>query len=173
MIPLRPFPKLSVLALFLFLCATHFGAEPSTIAARPELAELDAFWREVSRSVQEGNFEAYKATCHPTGVLVNGISKKSHPLSEALARWKPGFDDTKAGRLKASVEFRFSQRLGDRTTAHETGIFRYTTETPDGKRTDEFIRFESLLIKEGRWLSMMEYQKSKATQLEWESLSSK
>ena len=132
--------------------------------------ELDAFWAEVSRSVQAGDFEGYKATCHPEGVLVSGVKRTSQPLSEALARWKPGFEDTKAGKLQAQVEFRFSQRLGDSSTAHETGIFRYSTVNSQGERTEDYIHFEGLLVKKsGKWKVFMEYQKSQASLQEWKA----
>jgi len=144
-----------------------FAAEPK----EPRIAELDAFWTEVSRSVHEGDFEAYAASCHPEGVLVSGSKKTSSPLSVALARWKKEFIATKSGEMKASVEFRFSQRLGDETTAHETGIFLYSSTGPDGQLNQEFIHFESLLVKkEGHWKTLMEYQKSQASQKDWEAL---
>lgn len=73
--------------------------------------------------------------------------------------------------MKASVEFKFSQRLGDETTAHETGIFLYTATGPDGKETRDYIHFEALLLKrDGRWKIVMEYQKSVATRAEFEAL---
>lgn len=133
-------------------------------------AELDAFWREVSRSVREGDFEGYAATCHGEGVLVSGSSESSYPLSQALARWKQGFLDTRAGKMKASVDFRFSQRIGDDTTAHETGIFRYATVDPEGRETTDFRHFEALLVRRGGWKILMEYQKSKATEDDWDAL---
>ena len=34
------------------------------------LKELDAYWAEVSRAVNAGDFKGYSATCHPEGVLV-------------------------------------------------------------------------------------------------------
>lgn len=135
------------------------------------LAELDAFWAEVSRSVREGDFDAYKATCHKEGVLVSGTRKYSQPLAEALARWKKEFVATKSGSVQANVEFRFSQRLGDSTSAHETGIFRYSTVDAEGKSTEEYIHFECLLVKkDGKWKTLMEFQKSKATPKEWDAL---
>ena len=70
--------------------------------------ELDAYWSEVSRSVSAGDFAGYSATCHPEGVLVSGVKQTSYPLAQALAKWKQGFDDTRAQRMQASVEFRFS-----------------------------------------------------------------
>lgn len=137
----------------------------------PRVAELNAFWAEISRSVSEGDFDAYQASCHPEGVLVSGSKKNSLPLLEALVRWKKEFTATKSGAMKASVKFRFSQRLGDETTAHETGIFLYSSTAADGKTNHEYIHFEELLVKkEGHWQTLMEYQKSKATQQEWDAL---
>lgn len=151
------------------LVAAPFAAVAADDAAR--LAELDRLWKAVSQSVQDGDFEAYKATCHPEGVLVTEKGKTSHPLTKAQERWKPGFDDTKAGRAKASVEFRFSQRLGDETTAHETGIFLYTFTDAQGKAKQDYIRFEALLVKrDSGWKILMEYQKSPASAEEWAAL---
>lgn len=159
-----------IVAFVLALCYSSqlsFAEE----ANGPRVAELNAFWTEVSRSVSEGDFEAYQASCHPEGVLVSGSKKTSSPLSEALVRWKKEFTATKSGAMKASVKFRFSQRLGDETTAHETGIFLYSNTGPDGKTNQEYIHFEVLLVnKEGHWQTLMEYQKSKATQQEWDAL---
>jgi hypothetical protein len=73
--------------------------------------------------------------------------------------------------MKASVEFRFSQRPGDATTAHETGMFLYTATDREGKGTREYIHFEGLIEKhEGRWRIVMEYQKSKGTREEYDAL---
>lgn len=141
---------------------------------KERIAELDAYWVEVSRSVKAGDFDGYKATCHEEGVLVTGSKETSYPLSDALAKWKQGFADTKEGKMKASVEFRFRQRFGDGTTAHETGVFLYSTEGPDGKKTAEYLHFEALLVKrDGKWKILMEYQKSKATQADWDALAKK
>lgn len=121
--------------------------------------------------MKEGDFDGYAATCHPKGVLVSGAKKTSYPLTKALAGWKQGFVDTKAGKLKADVVFRFSQRIGDQTTSHETGIFRYATIDGSGKETAAYIHFEALLTKEkGRWQVLMEYQKTEATEKEWNAL---
>ena len=146
----------------------------SGTGSEERIKELDAYWAEVSRSVREGDFQAYKATCHEEGVLVSGTNNSSYPLSDALARWKKDFTATKEGKIKASVEFRFSQRIGDTTTAHETGIFLYSSDVPGGRRKDEYIHFQALLVKrKGSWKIMMEYQKSKASQAEWNELAVK
>ncbi|MEO9887442.1 MAG: nuclear transport factor 2 family protein [Balneola sp.] len=133
--------------------------------------EVDKFWAEVSRTVAEGDFENYSNTYHPDAVLVNGISGTSYPISNALSGWKKGFDDTKAGKVKASVEFRFSKRLHSKTTAHDTGIFKYTSQTEDSKQNSSYIHFEGLMTKaNGDWKMMMEYQVSVASEEEWNGL---
>ncbi len=136
------------------------------------LVDLNAYWAEVSRTVHAGDFQGYVATCHDEGVLVSGTNGKCHPLAQALARWKKEFDDTKAGTRTSSVNFRFSKRLGDETTAHETGIFLYSwTDNVAGKTGDEYIHFEALLRKQpAGWKILMEYQKSKASVDEWDAL---
>jgi len=134
------------------------------------IAELDDYWAEVSRCVNEGDFEGYKATCHEDGVFVSGAKNEAYPLSQALERWKQDFTDTYCGRIKARVEFRFRQRLGDKTTAHETGMFRYARVNADGTKTKYYIHLEALLIKRGAWKIVMEYQKSEGTENEWNQL---
>jgi ketosteroid isomerase-like protein len=159
----------TILALA-FLFPLFLLAEDAT-PERARLKQLDAYWSEVSRAVAAGDFTAYEATCHPEGVLVSGAKKNSSPLADALKRWKKEFDATKRGAMKASVEFKFSRRLGDATTAHETGIFLYSATGADGKETRDYIHFEALLLKrDGRWKIVMEYQKSKATRAEFEAL---
>ena len=156
---------------FLLLLVLLTGTPLSPAAGEKErLAELDAFWAEVSRAVREGDFAAYAATCHEEGVLVSGTKSTSYPLRKALARWKQGFLDTKAGKMKADVQFRFSQRLGDETTAHETGIFLYSTVDSEGNPTAAYVHFEGLLVKKDRWKTLMEYQKAEASKEEWDAL---
>lgn len=159
----------TILAL-LFLFPLFLLAEDS-LPEGARLKQLDAYWTEVSRAVAAGDFAAFEATCHPEGVLVSGSKRTSAPLADALKRWKKDFDATKSGGMKASVEFKFAQRLGDATTAHETGIFLYSATGADGKEMRDYIHFEALLLKrEGRWKIVMEYQKSKATRAEFEAL---
>lgn len=148
-----------------------FKATPLPDPEIARLAELDAYWKEVSRSVNEGDFEAYAGGCHPEGILVTGTKKTSYPLSQALARWKHEFDATKAGTMKASVDFRFSHRYGDATTAHEAGVFLYRQEVEGKDPIAEYIEFEILLSKkEDGWKALMEYQKKAVTVAEWDAL---
>ncbi|HAW82099.1 MAG TPA: hypothetical protein DEO59_05985 [Balneola sp.] len=133
--------------------------------------ELDAFWEEASRTVEEGDFEGYANTFHPDAILVNGISGNSYPISNALQGWKQGFDDTKAGEMKASVEFRFSKRFHSETTAHETGIFKYTSQNKGEEESTVYIDLVALLTKaSGEWKLLMEHQVSITTEDEWNAI---
>lgn len=143
-------------------------ALPTTASAQVTL-ELDAYWSEVSRTVAEGDFDGYAALYHPDAVLVAGGSG-SFPIAKALEGWKQGFDDTREGTATAGVEFRFTGRLNDETTAHDTGIFRYTLESEDTQEVVALVHFDALLVKkDGRWLMLMEYQKEPATDEEWDA----
>lgn len=136
----------------------------------PEL-ELTKFWEEASRTVQDGDFKGYANTFHKDAVLVNGISGNSYPISNALDGWKKGFEDTKAGKMKASVEFRFSERFLSETTAFETGIFKYSSQQEGAEESTVYIHFEALLTKaSGGWKLLMEHQISVATEDEWNSI---
>ena len=164
--------KTSLICLSFFLLLAY--GKQKAFAAQEEkvrLSELDAYWMKVSRAVREGDFEGYKSTCHEKGVLVSGTKKTSYPLSQALARWKKDFTATKTGKTKAKVEFRFSQRFSDETTAHETGIFLYSFTDLEGNWKQEYVNFQALLLKgKDGWKIMMEYQQSRSTKDEWDTL---
>jgi hypothetical protein len=130
--------------------------------------ELDAYWAEVSRTVEVGDFAGYSDTYHPDAVVIFGMS--SQPISSALAGWAQGFADTRAGRTVASVAFRFSERRNDETTAHETGIFRFEALSSSGEGSTQFIHFEALLVKRDGWKMLMEFQQEPATEAEWDEL---
>jgi len=149
----------SVIVLVLALSTSHAFADTKT--------ELDTFWAEVSRTVIEGDFDGYSATYHPDAVLVSQASNTSYPIASALKGWHQGFVETAAGHVKANVEFRFTSRINDDTTAHETGIFHYSAIPEDGDATDQYVHFEALLVKKDGWKMMMEYQQTPATQEEW------
>ena len=151
------------LVLMLIVSQAAFATDDAS------LNELDALWAEVSRTVAEGDFEGYKATYHEDAILVSGPSQASYLIEQAFDRWEQGFIDTRAGKIEASVEFRFTQRFNDDETAHETGMFYYSTQDENGERTDSYAHFEALLIKKDGWKMMMEYQKSAATQAQWDA----
>ena len=129
--------------------------------------ELDAYWTEVARTVEEGEFDGYAALYHPDAVLVTSNSG-SQPISSALDGWQQLFLDTAEGKANAKVTFRFTQRLNDATTAHETGVFRYLFAPNDGEEMVSTVHFTALLVKRhGAWRMLMEHQKTPATEEDW------
>ena len=83
---------------------------------------LNAFWIEAERQVKEGDFDAYSISFHHDAILVNGISKNSIPIKEALDGWEKGFKDTRLRKMKASVKFRFSESILGTSSAYQKGI---------------------------------------------------
>ena len=143
----------------------------SSLFAQTSTNELNAFWIEAERQVREGDFEAYSNSFHPNAILVNGISKNTIPIKEALDDWEKGFEDTRQRQMKASVEFRFSESILGTSTAYQKGIFLYTSEYIGQTPINVFIHFEVLLTKSnGIWEILMEYQKDYATRKDWNRL---
>jgi len=138
------------------------------------IAELDLYWKKLNKAVMEGDLEGFENCFHEDAVIVfaSGKNKTSVPISNALKFWKEAFKNTKEGKTSVNIEFRFSQRIGDETTAHESGIFINTfTDKSSGKSNRSIIPFEMLLIKRNnKWYSMMEYQKPYVTEKEWDAL---
>lgn len=163
------------MAIITFVCFATTKALSQSESDLALITEIDkTYWNEISRTVKEGDFEGYKATCHENAVLVAtvGKNKNSVPMTTALARWKQGFLDTKQGKQFDNVQFRFSQRIGNETTGHEIGIFYFTSHDKQGKLIAEsYTNLEALIVKRGdHWLCLMEYQKSEATREEWDAL---
>ena len=156
------------------LCMLLGMTSDGHLNAQGSAKELDEYWNRVSQAVGAGDLEAYRATCHSDGVLVSGKAKKSELLSQALIRWGKEFSDTRAGKMQADVKFRFSGRIIGKDTAHETGIFLYSSKKKGEEWKKDYVHFEALLVKKGgEWKILMEFQKSSATEKEWESLAKK
>lgn len=156
--------KLAVGMMIFATISVHAVAQEDEVAG-----ELDAFWAEVARTVAEGDFDGYAATYHPDAVLVSGLNGTSYPIAKALEGWREGFDDTRSGTVDSGVEFRFTARLHDATTAHETGLFRYMSRTPGGSSIEQILHFEALLVKKDGWKLIMEFQQSLASVAEWDA----
>jgi len=158
-------------SLSLLLAAGALWVSAPSAAQLPE--GLDPFWQDVSRTVEAGDLDGYAALYHPDAVLVSLPSANSIPIADALEGWTPGFVDVREGRAAAEVEFRFTRRLHDATTAHETGMFRYVFHPRDGEPSAATVHFEALLVQmDGAWRMIMEFQKEPATDGEWEAAGS-
>ena len=137
------------------------------------LGEIDRAWDKIKATITKGDFRSFKSNYHRDAILVNGISKKCYPIKTAFDGWKQGFDDTKEGSMDANLELKFSQRIFDRSTAHEIGIFHYYTIDKKGVQTDTYVHFESLWIKkQHKWFMLMENQISRTDKEEWDKFKS-
>ena len=135
--------------------------------------EIDIAWSKLKNTISIGDFRSFKSAYHRDAILVNGISNKCYPIKKAFDGWKQGFMDTKAGLLDANLELKFSRRVFDISTAHETGIFHYYTIDEQGKQTHTYVHFESLWIKkQNKWFMLMENQVSTADKVEWDKFKS-
>ena len=152
----------AVLLSFVALAPVPAGAQVT--------AEIDALWARVIESVRTGDPELYLSTYHPDAIFVSarrGITRKVSADVEANA---DAWEDTREGRTRRDLAFRFTERLRDEDSAHDVGIFRYSSTEADGSTRVVLIHFEAALVKkDGRWLQLLEYQKSDATQAEWEA----
>jgi ketosteroid isomerase-like protein len=105
----------------------------------------------------------------PNAVLVR--PRGTEPIEQTLAGWGRDMVAAKAKGSTATVEFRFSRRQDDATTAFEAGIFKYTVVEKSGASRPTFYPFEELLAKtDGRWRVLMERQFAEVTQEEWDKL---
>ena len=133
--------------------------------------ELNAAWNKLEQTVSNGDFRSFKSVYHRDAVLVNGISKSSYPIKKAFEGWQQGFTDTKSGEITAHLDVKFSERIFDQFSAHETGVFHYYTINKKGQQSDTYVHFESLWVKKNnRWIMMMAYQKSRSDDSEWNTL---
>ncbi len=133
-------------------------------------SELDAYWTEAERAIREGDADASAALYDEDAVLVSIHRNRTVPIATVFPEWRQEYDNTRSGRTSSVVSFRFSQRLNDGTTAHETGIFNYRFVSETGEVNDQYIHFQALLIKKDGWKMLMEYQLSPASMDEWEAL---
>ena len=74
--------KRTIIILILIFAFSSFSvfSQNTKSDENSRLNELNNYWSEVSRAVNEGDFEAYVNTCDTKGVLVEGIGKKAYPL---------------------------------------------------------------------------------------------
>ena len=139
-------------------------------AAGPSTADIDRqVWQAVAKSVVDDDIVAMGRVYHPIAVLVS--KDGTTPITSALERWGRDMVTAKKNGVKASVEFRFTTRQDDTTTAFESGAFRYATTDQAGVSTPGYVRFEALLVKSaGGWQIVMERQLEAITEQAWNAL---
>jgi len=162
-------PKHIVLiAIVLWSAAVSDGASQS--AAASSSAEIDRdVWSVFVATVAADDIVGMGRAYFPDAVLVS--PKGTRPIKATLEGWGRDMVAAKARGDKATVEFRFSRRQDDSTTAFEAGIFKYTVIAKSGASTPKFYPFEELLVKtNGKWRVLMERQFDLVTEDAWDKL---
>lgn len=158
----------SVAAAVCLLVATSAAA--SQAPASSSTPELDReIWSVLVATVANDDIAGMGAVYFPNAVLVspNGTT----PIKETLERWGRDMAGAKAKGNRASVEFRFAQRLDNATTAFDAGLFKYTVIEKSGAASSKYYPFEILLAKtNGKWLILMERQFAEVPQAAWDKI---
>ena len=146
-------------------------ATASQTAPASSTREIDrGIWSQFTATVAADDIVGMGRLYFPEAVLVT--PKGTTPIKETLERWGRDMVAAKGRGDRATVEFRFSLRQDDSTTAFEAGIFKYTVIAKSGVSTPQFVPFEVLLGKTtGTWRVLMERQLAPVTQAEWDKLS--
>ena len=129
---------------------------------------------QTARLPRNGGGQAAGATAYAIHGLILDLTFEDvlqDAVASALERWGRDMITAKKNGVRASVEFRFTTRQDDATTAFEAGAFRYATTDKAGVSTPGYVRFEALLVKSaGGWQIVMERQLDAITEQAWNSL---
>jgi hypothetical protein len=148
-----------------------FAQTPRTVTALTASSrEIDAdVWSVLIATVASDDIVRMGSVYFPEAVLVG--PRGTRPIKATLEGWGRDMVAAKAKGNRATVEFRFSQRQDDATTAFDTGIFKYTVIEKSGVSSPKFYPFELLLAKtNGKWRVLMERQFAEVTQEAWDKL---
>lgn len=165
---MRLLPALAALALALPPAA---AAQMNAAApGNPSSAAIDAtVWSVISATVVNADIEGMAATYHPDAVVVT--PRGTVPIGQQLPEWGKSMKQMQESGTSATVEFRFSSRMDNATTAFEVGIFKYTVTDTAGKSTAYHIPMEALLVRtDAGWRVLMERQLAPVGTEEWNQL---
>ena len=156
------------MAIVLWSVVVSDGASQTATASSAQ--EIDReIWSVFVATVAADDIAGMGNAYFPDAVLVS--PKGTRPIKETLEGWGRDMVAARARGDTATVEFRFSRRQDDSTTAFEAGIFKYTVIAKSGARTSKFYPFEELLVKSnGKWRVLMERQFDLVTQDAWDKL---
>ena len=146
------------------------SAAASQAPSAAQSLEIDRqVWSPIAATVAADDIVGMGRLYFPEAVVVT--PKGTTPIKGMLEKWGKDMVAAKARGDRATVEFRFSLRQDDSTTAFEAGMFKYTVITKAGTNTPQYIPFEALLGKSsGSWRVLMERQLPAVTQAEWDKL---
>ncbi len=131
--------------------------------------ETDELYRALVKSVDINDFTLMAAQYHKDAVVVS--PKKSELLSESIKRWKMDGEKLYANGGKAVLRMRFKERVINKKSAYETGIYHYQTIDKNNKVVDYYSHFADLNVKiDNQWQVIMERNVKRATSEEFNNL---
>lgn len=134
-------------------------------------AETDDMYRAIVKSVDINDFSLMAAQYHKDAVVVS--TGKTELASSAIKRWKTAGNKLYAYGGKAKVVMRFKERIINKNSAYETGIYHYQTVDSNNKTVSHYAHFADLSVKKNnKWLVVMEQNLKKATKEEFKQLPS-
>jgi ketosteroid isomerase-like protein len=157
-----------VTVAFYLLAAVVTGA--SQTPATSSTQELDReMYAVLVATVATDDIAGMGALYFPNAVLVSPAG--TAPIKATLERWGRDMAAAKAKGNRATVEFRFTQRINNATTAFDAGLFKYTVIEKSGATSSKHYPFEMLLAKtDGKWLILMERQFAEVSREAWDKL---
>ena len=161
---------LALFAIALRLATVLGQGATAPTAVAPSSREIDLqVWSVFVATVAADDIVGMGNVYFPDAVLVT--PRATRPIKEALDGWGRDMVTAKAKGNRATVEFRFSRRQDDASSAFEAGIFKYTVIEKSGASSPKFYPFEQLLAKtNGKWRILMERQFAEVTQDAWDKL---
>ena len=160
--------RIVLIAIVLWSVGVSDSASQTATARSAREIDRDV-WSVFVATVAADDIAGMGRAYFPDAVLVS--PKGTRPIKETLEGWGRDMVAARARGDKATVEFRFSRRQDDSTTAFEAGIFKYTVIAKSGASTPRFTPFEQLLVKtNGKWRVLMERQFEPVTQEAWDKL---
>jgi len=161
--------RLAPVAIALCLLASP-NATASQAPTASSTQELDReIWSVLVATVANDDIAGMGAVYFPNAVLVSPTGTTA--IKDTLERWGRDMAAAKAKGNRAAVEFRFTQRLDNASTAFDAGLFKYTVFEKSGASSSKYYPFEILLAKtNGKWLILMERQFAEVSQAAWDKL---
>jgi hypothetical protein len=131
--------------------------------------ETDKMYRSIVKSVDINDFSLMAKQYHQDAVIVS--IGKTELAKNAIKRWKVDGDKLYGNGGKATVKMRFKERIINKDSAYETGIYHYQTIDSDNIVVDYYSHFSDLSVKkDNKWVVVMERNIKKATVDEFNKL---
>lgn len=136
----------------------------STVPIIDELRSLnDGLWRPFVRAYADRDADAFLALASPDLVKAGGPGRQVQTFAGYAADTRAFFADLTSRGSRATIEFRFTERLVGADAASERGVFRIEATRADGDSRVFYGRFHTFSRRlDGRWRFVTDYDSDEA-----------